>query len=177
MADRRRLHLCRFRSRGHPRQRRGAHGQCPLAAADRGGRRWGKVGLSFRCSGIGGEIHPCRHSLAALHSACWPFDGWDIPAGRSAIAEVYPAWRSRSFANKGRTCDQHDAITIAAWLSRADQDGSLAAFLKPDLSPPERTLAKVEGWILGVPGLVRAGKGCDDSAKSPTCDPRVFRLC
>ena len=21
----------------------------------------------------------------------WPFDGWDIPAGRSAIAEVYPA--------------------------------------------------------------------------------------
>ena len=22
----------------------------------------------------------------------WPFDGWDIPAGRSAIAEVYPAF-------------------------------------------------------------------------------------
>ena len=27
----------------------------------------------------------------------WPFDGWDIPAGHSAIAEVYPALWSRSF--------------------------------------------------------------------------------
>jgi hypothetical protein len=51
-----------------------------------------------------------------------------------------------------------------AWLSRADRDGSLAAFLKPDLTPPERTLAQVEGWILGVPGLIRTDKGCDDLA-------------
>jgi hypothetical protein len=85
----------------------------------------------------------------------WPFDGWDIPAGRSAIAEVYPALWSRGFANEGRTGDQHDAFSIAAWLSRADRDGSLAAFLNPDLSPPELTLAQVEGWILGVPGLIR----------------------
>jgi hypothetical protein len=94
----------------------------------------------------------------------WPFDGWDVPAGRSAIVEVYPALWSRSFANEGRTGDQHDAFTIAAWLSRADHDGSLAAFLKPELSPPERTLAQVEGWILGVPGLIRAAKGRDDPA-------------
>ena len=33
----------------------------------------------------------------------WPFDGWDIPAGRSAIAEVYPALWSRSFAREGRS--------------------------------------------------------------------------
>jgi hypothetical protein len=84
----------------------------------------------------------------------WPFDGWDIPAGRSAIAEVYPALWSRSFVNKDRTSDQHDAYSIAAWLSHAERDGSLAAFLNPDLSPPERTLAQVEGWILGVPGLI-----------------------
>jgi hypothetical protein len=38
---------------------------------------------------------------------------------------------------------------------RADRNGSLVAFLKPELSPPERTLAQVEGWILGVPGLIR----------------------
>jgi hypothetical protein len=44
----------------------------------------------------------------------WPFDGWDIRAGRSAIAEVYPALWSRSFANEGRTGDQHDAYSIAA---------------------------------------------------------------
>lgn len=85
----------------------------------------------------------------------WPFDGWGIPAGRSAIAEVYPALWNRGFAREDRTGDQHDAFTIAAWLARADRDGSLAAFLNPDLSPTERSVAQVEGWILGVPGLIR----------------------
>lgn len=80
----------------------------------------------------------------------WPFDGWDIPAGRSAIAEVYPALWSHGFAREGRSGDQHDAHSIAARLYRADQDGSLGAFLKPDLTPPERAVAQVEGWILGV---------------------------
>ncbi len=106
----------------------------------------------------------------------WPFDGWDIPAGRSAIAVVYPALWSRGFANEGRTSDRHDAFSIAAWLSRADRDGSLAALMNPDLSPSERTLAQVEGWILGVPGLIRTGKARDDSAASNACDPSVFRL-
>lgn len=92
-----------------------------------------------------------RQRLGA-HVHFWPFDGWDIPAGRSAIAEVYPALWSRDFANEGRTGDQHDAFSIAAWLSRANRDGSLAAFLSPDLSPSERTQAEVEGWILGVQG-------------------------
>ena len=85
----------------------------------------------------------------------WPFDGWDIPLGRSAIAEVYPALWSRGFVNEGRTADQHDAYSIAAFLSRADRDGSLAALLKPELSSNERMTAKVEGWILGVPGGAR----------------------
>lgn len=40
----------------------------------------------------------------------------------------------------------------------ADRDGSLAAFLKPELTPPERALAKVEGWILGVPGLIEGDR-------------------
>ncbi len=80
----------------------------------------------------------------------WPFDSWDIPAGRSAIAEVYPALWSRSFAREGRTGDQHDAFSIATWLSRADRDGGLAAFLTPPLTASERTTAQVEGWILGV---------------------------
>jgi hypothetical protein len=80
----------------------------------------------------------------------WPFDGWDIPAGRSAIAEVYPARWSRSFARADRLADQHDAFSIAAWLSSADQDDSLAAFFKPNLTPPECTVAQLEGWILGV---------------------------
>jgi hypothetical protein len=116
-----------------------------------------------------------RQRLGA-HVHFWPFDGWDIPAGRSAIAEVYPALWSRDFADEGRTADQHDAFSIAAWLSRADRDGSLAAFLKPDLSPPERAVAQVEGWIVGVPGLIRSGKGRDDSVTLNACEPSLFRL-
>jgi hypothetical protein len=80
----------------------------------------------------------------------WPFDGWDIPAGCSVFAEVYPVLWSRGFARDDRTGDQHDAYSIAAWLSRADRDGSLATFLKPDLSPKEQAVVQVEGWILGV---------------------------
>src|ERR1700716_705373 len=106
----------------------------------------------------------------------WPFDGWDIPAGRSAIAEVYPVLWSRGFANEGRTGDQHDAFSTAAWLARADRDGSLAAFLNPDPPAPERPLAQVECWILGVPGLIRSGKGSDDSGTPNACNPSMFRL-
>ncbi len=80
----------------------------------------------------------------------WPFDGWDIPAGRSAIAEVYPALWNRSYARQDSLSDQHDAYSVAAWLSRADSDGSLSAILKPKLTMAERTTAQVEGWILGV---------------------------
>jgi hypothetical protein len=86
----------------------------------------------------------------------WPFDGWDIPAGRSAIAEVYLKLWSGSFAREGRTGDQHDAFSIAAWLSNTDRNGSLGAFLNPVLSPPERTLAQVEVWILDVGGSATA---------------------
>jgi hypothetical protein len=86
----------------------------------------------------------------------WPFDGWVIPPGRSAIAEVYPALWNRNFAAEGRTGDQHDAFTIAAWLSHADRDGHLAALMQPLLPPSERETALLEGWILGVPGLISA---------------------
>jgi len=106
----------------------------------------------------------------------WPFDGWDIPQGQSAIAEVYPALWSRGFARDDRTGDQHDAYSIAAWLSRAERDGSLAGFLNPDLTPPERTVARVEGWILGVPGLIREGQGDHTDSGSSPCKEDVFRL-
>ena len=81
------------------------------------------------------------------------------PSTPSAIAEVYPAIWSRTFAREGRTGDQHDAYSIAAWLSRADRDGSLTGFLAPNLTAPERSVARVEGWILGVPGLIREEDG------------------
>ena len=80
----------------------------------------------------------------------WPFDGWEIPAGKSAVAEVYPSLWNRGFPRSDRTADQHDAYSVAAWLRRADRDGTLEEFLRPALNPAERTVAEVEGWILGV---------------------------
>lgn len=80
----------------------------------------------------------------------WPFDGWAIPPGMSAIAEVYPSLWKHIYPTEGRTPDQHDAYTIAAWLYQADRDGRLPAFLESMLTPQERAIAGVEGWILGV---------------------------
>ena len=80
----------------------------------------------------------------------WPFDGWDIPSGRSALVEVYPALWSRGYSRDGRTLDQQDAYATAAWMRAADADGSLAGFLNPQLTSSERAIAEVEGWILGI---------------------------
>jgi hypothetical protein len=80
----------------------------------------------------------------------WPFDGWEIPAGRSAIAEVYPSLWRHSFPAEGRTGDQHDAFSAAAWLSTTDRQENLKQWLHPSLSPEEKAIAEVEGWILGV---------------------------
>ena len=64
------------------------------------------------------------------------------------------SWTSSTW-NKGvpaeaRTPDQHDAYCVAAWLGQSDLSGQLEMFLSPALTPPERTVAGVEGWILGV---------------------------
>jgi hypothetical protein len=45
----------------------------------------------------------------------------------------------------GRTSDRRDAFSVTAWLSRAARDSSLAAFFKPDLTPPECAVVQVEG--------------------------------
>jgi hypothetical protein len=81
---------------------------------------------------------------------CWPFDGWEIPASRSVVAEVYPSLWSHTFERQGRSADQHDAYSAAAWLRDADLDGSLGGFLNPSLAPHERDIARIEGWILGI---------------------------
>ena len=95
----------------------------------------------------------------------WPFDGWDIPAGHSAIAEVYPSLWNRSFACEARSPDQHDAYCVAAWLARADHDGTLRKFLFPELTAAQRAIAEVEGWILGVPGVSSAQRAQPSSAR------------
>ena len=81
----------------------------------------------------------------------WPFDGWEVPDGSSVVAEIYPRLWSRSFSSDGRTADQHDAFSVAAWMRNTDRDGRLAEFFHPNLTLDERKQAEIEGWILGVP--------------------------
>ena len=81
--------------------------------------------------------------MRALRVHFWPFDGWEIPAGHSVVAEVYPSLWSRGFAREDRNGDQHDAFSVAAWMQRADLDGPLREFLTPALSPGEQAVARM----------------------------------
>jgi hypothetical protein len=89
-----------------------------------------------------------RSQVPGVHF--WPFDGWDIPAGRSVVAEVYPSLWSRGFVKEDRNGDQHDAFSVVAWMRRADLDGTLPEFLSPPLVPETQITAQIEGWILGI---------------------------
>jgi hypothetical protein len=80
----------------------------------------------------------------------WPFDGWQIPAGRSAVAEVYPALWSKKIPREDRDQHQHDAYSIATWLRDADVNRALPAFTNLPLQDEMRKIAEIEGWILGV---------------------------
>jgi hypothetical protein len=80
----------------------------------------------------------------------WPFDGWTPPPGRSVIAEVYPALWSRTFPTEDRNGHQHDAYSVARWMQQTDAADTLAAHFHPQLRPAELTLARLEGWILGL---------------------------
>lgn len=94
--------------------------------------------LRYMRQQLGGRVH------------FWPFDGWELPAGRSVIAEVYPSLWSREFPREGRTADQHDAYCVSARMRQFDLNGGLSALFEPRLSPAERTIARLEGWIVGV---------------------------
>jgi hypothetical protein len=66
------------------------------------------------------------------------------------VVEVYPALWNRTFPREERTDDQHDAYSVAEWFRQAASDGRLAGFFDPALTPAERGVAQIEGWILGV---------------------------
>jgi hypothetical protein len=99
-------------------------------------------------SGIPWLRYVRRNVRQPLHF--WPFDGWVIPEGRSAIVEVYPRLWNRDFPADGRNADQHDAWVVAQWLRQADSNGELSAALGPPTDPQVRRSAEIEGWILGV---------------------------
>lgn len=122
--------------------------------------RWTAGAKSVFQFGVPGQVAPSTHTglpwLRFIRERCgdrvhfWPFDGWKIPAGRSVLAEVYPSLWTRRFAAEDRNGDQHAAFSVAAWLRRADADGSLPGYFHPALEPKERKQAEIEGWILGV---------------------------
>lgn len=90
-----------------------------------------------------------RRKLGAeLHF--WPFDGWTPPPGKSVIAEVYPSLWSRSYPREGRTPDQHDAYSIARWMRETDSQAALPDYFNPPINATLRTVASLEGWILGI---------------------------
>ena len=93
-------------------------------------------------------LRQVRRALPNLH--VWPFDGWNVPPGRTVLVEAYPRLYSADFPREDRSPDQHDAYATASWLRDADKDGRLAKALEPDLSESNLKLAKHEGWIFGV---------------------------
>jgi hypothetical protein len=107
----------------------------------------GEVATSTH-AGLPWLLYLRKHRKRPIHF--WPFDGCEIPEGKSVVAEVYPALWMRRFPRGERDGDEQAAYAAAAWLERADRDGSLGGFLNPCLSAEERGIAKIEGWILGV---------------------------
>jgi hypothetical protein len=142
-------------------------GMCGNAGARAGKAKWRRV-TETRARGAKSVFHfDVQGSVAkSTHSGLpwlryirmrtggrvhfWPFDGWRIPLGRSAVVEVYPALWNRTFPQEGRDGHQHDAYSIAEWLRRADVDGSLTLCLNLQLEESDRKAAEIEGWILGV---------------------------
>ena len=110
--------------------------------------------------GVQGEVATSTHAglpwLLYLRKQCkrpvhfWPFDGWEIPEGKSVVAEVYPSLWTRRFDKEGRDGDEQAAYAVVAWLQRADQNGTLEGAFNPSLKAEERRVADAEGWILGV---------------------------
>ena len=80
----------------------------------------------------------------------WPFDGWTPPPGVSVLAEGYPALWSRTFPSEERNGHQQDAYSVARWMRERDAAGELGAQFEPALNSAIRSLAELEGWILGV---------------------------
>ncbi len=89
-----------------------------------------------------------RQTLPALHF--WPFDGFCIPTGRSAIAEVYPSLFRNRYPRANRTIDQQDAYSVCRWLQEMDSRFSLDRFLTPPLTELQESEVELEGWIFGT---------------------------
>jgi len=84
------------------------------------------------------------------HLHFWPFDGFDVPADKSVIVEVYPSIFRNRYEREGRTGDEQDAYACAAWMQQMDRNDFLSQYFHPPLTDSEKETAQLEGWILGV---------------------------
>jgi hypothetical protein len=141
-------------------------GECGNGAARCGDSRWRRItevragAKSVFHFDVPGSVAKSTHAgipwlrFLRMHARdrvhFWPFDGWKVPPGKSAVVEVYPALWSHSFPRDGRDSHQQDAYAAAEWLRRNDLHGSLQRFYTPSLTPHEREVAEIEGWILGI---------------------------
>lgn len=89
-----------------------------------------------------------RRAVPGLH--VWPFDGWEVPAGRSVIAELHPTRLLLRYPNPALSREEHEAYAMCAWLQDRDRNDLLARYFDPPLTDAERAQALLEGWILGV---------------------------
>ena len=81
---------------------------------------------------------------------CWPFDGWTPPPDKSVLLEIYPSMFRRRYPREGRTADEQDAYAAASGMAEMAARGALSTYFEPPLSAAERSVAALEGWILGV---------------------------
>lgn len=142
-------------------------GACGNGAARMGETRWrrvtevrSKAAKSLFHFDVQGSVAKSTHAglpwllfirqNAANPTHFWPFDGWEVPEGKSAVVEVYPRRWNRDYPMTLPTADQHDAWVVAEWLRAADSDGRLHEALRGPEAPADREAARVEGWILGV---------------------------
>lgn len=109
-------------------------GQGAVGKSTHAGIPW----LLFLRSQLRGKVH------------FWPFDGFEVPAGKSVVAEVYPAIFHRRYPHGQRTKDERDAFAVARWLSGTDTDGNLPYYFNVRLRPDQMKAAALEGWILGI---------------------------
>ena len=80
----------------------------------------------------------------------WPFDGFEVPEGKSVVAEMFPSIFRRRYERDSRSVDEHDAYSVAYWLRQMDGLSMLPRYFNPPLTLPERRVVALEGWILGV---------------------------
>ncbi len=89
-----------------------------------------------------------RRAAADVH--VWPFDGFEVPAGRTVLVEVHAGHLLlRHPRNEGEP-EEQQAYAICAWLQDRDRRDLLAPYFAPPLSQAEQAQARIEGWILGV---------------------------